>query len=72
MNLGFKESIDAPIFKKILEIKSKRLKGYIIINVENKICRHLKSDLKKEGIIIKENKLDMISNNLMQYKFEWG
>lgn len=72
MNLGFKKSIDAHVFKKILDIKNKHSKGYAIINVENVLCRHLKSDLKKEGIMIKENKLDLISDNLIQYKFEWS
>lgn len=71
MNLGFKKSIDLYVFKKILEIKSKRSKGYVTINVESKIDRDFKIHLRKEGVLISENKLRIISNNLFQYKFEW-
>ncbi|WP_103070631.1 hypothetical protein [Aquimarina sediminis] len=71
MNLGFKESIDIRILNKILEIKRVHSKGYVTISVENKINRDFKTSLRREGIQIKENKLELISSRLIQYKFEW-
>lgn len=71
MNLGFKKSIDLHVFKKIIEIKNTYSFGYVTINVENEIIDDFKTDFIKEGITINENRLELISDILIQYKFEW-
>ncbi len=71
MNLGFKKSIDIDVLKRILDIKRNQSKGLITIMVELPISNKLKLDFENKGFVVIENKLDLFSSRLIQYRFEW-
>ncbi|WP_271765925.1 hypothetical protein [Aquimarina algiphila] len=71
MNLGFKESIDIDVLKRILDIKLNHPKMLVTISVELPMNDNLKSNFQNNGIRVIENKLDLFSSRLIQYKFEW-
>ena len=72
MNLGFKEVIDMEVFEKIIDIKKSCNKDYVTVSVVLQLNNDLKQAFKNQGFRILENKVELISNNLWQYKFEWN
>ncbi|WP_282080883.1 hypothetical protein [Aquimarina algiphila] len=71
MNLGFKGSIDIDLFKRIIDVRLSNPKGIVSIILEQPISNDLRKSFEDKGFTIIENKLDVVSSELIQYKFEW-
>ncbi|WP_109438247.1 hypothetical protein [Aquimarina sp. AU119] len=70
MNLGFKGSIDIDLFERIVSIRSSNPKERVSVIVEHPISDDLRKSFEDKGFTIIENKLDVVSEKLIQYKFE--